>query len=462
MVVYAVIVLWPICGACQLPESDMPSEVTLLCYLNGDNDLALEVLHTLDLMETIGSSPSVNVVVLVDGHPAWLGPYPETWSGTRLLYLQADAQIGCITSPVIAEWGEADLGSSDTLEAFVRTALRRFPAKRYFFYAFVHGQGVIDTRKHDAQAPGKTMAISRDATSHSKMALDQFQRAMARALDGRSFDLMVLFSCLSSMVEVGYSVSDITHYLVASEDEIRLLNQPQGAFQVRGLKVEQMIDALHHNPNIDAKTLGRLLVNSHVENYRSDVLLWADQVSSDTVRLAASMALVDCRELPRLVGRLDVLATQLIAHVDDPIVLQSVDRALRLSQPFASFLNLEYYDLADFIRHLCTATDQAEIVSAGEQVLTQLQRRVIVYERHTRDRRAHGLSIYLSNPLVPQNIFESHQRMYRASRFSSATHWDEWIAHFRRAWTTLKTPEKRLKDQAVDSLRQSLGPHIRP
>jgi hypothetical protein len=460
--VFTAIVLWPISGTCQLPDSNAPSAVTLLCYLNGDNDLALEVLHTLDIMETIGSSPAVNVVVLVDGHPAWLGPYGEAWSGTRLLYLQADAHIGNITSPVIAEWGEADLGSSDTLEAFVREALRRFPAQRYLFYAFAHGQGVIDTHKLDIRAPGKTMSISRDTTNHSKMALDQFQQAMTNALGGRSFDLMVLFSCLSSMVEVGFSLSDITHYLVASEDEIRLLNQPQGAFQVRGLKVEQMIAALHRNPHIESRTLGHLLVNSHVENYRSDVLLWADQASSDTVRLAASMALVDCRELPRLAGHLDVLATHLIAHIDDADVLQSVDRALRLSQPFASFLNLEYYDLADFIRHLCTTIESPEIVSAGEQVLAQLQRRVIVYERHTRDRRAHGLSIYLSNPLIPQNIFESHQRMYRTSRFSSDTQWDEWIAHFRKAWKTFASPQEPFKGRAADSHGRSLGPRFRP
>jgi hypothetical protein len=415
------------------------SHVTLLCYLNGDNDLAQEVLHTLDMMETVGSSPQVNVVVLVDGHPDWLGAYADVRSGARLHYLERHPEIGRITSPVIAEWGEADLGSSDTVEAFVRIALKRFPAQRYIFFTFAHGQGVIDTKTLHHGPPGKALSISRDTTNGSKMTMEQFHNALYRALEGRSFDLMVMFSCLSGMVEVGYSFSDITRYLVASEDEIRLLNQPQGAFQVRGLKPEQMIAALHRNPGIDPQTLGRMMVDSHQQNYQDAAPLWADQPESETTRLAASMALVDCRRLPQLAGHLDQLAGRLMAAVGEPQIVSAVDRALHSSQRFASFLNLEYYDLADFTKHLLDAVGNRGIEKACQAVLKQLQQQVVVYERHTADRRANGLSIYLSNPLVPQNIFEAHHAMYRNCRFSRETRWDEWVALFRtfRNKTTL-------------------------
>ena len=120
-----------------------PAEVTILCYMNGDNDLAQEVLHALDMMETVGSSDTVNVVALVDSHPRWLAPYGAEWARTRLLHLKTDPEIGRIASPVIEEWGEADLGAPQTLERFVRTARQRFPAQRYVFYTFAHGQGVI-------------------------------------------------------------------------------------------------------------------------------------------------------------------------------------------------------------------------------------------------------------------------------------------------------------------------------
>lgn len=50
-------------------KTDSPV-VTILCYMNGDNDLSEEVLHTLDMIETAGSSERVNVIALVDGNGA--------------------------------------------------------------------------------------------------------------------------------------------------------------------------------------------------------------------------------------------------------------------------------------------------------------------------------------------------------------------------------------------------------
>jgi DNA-binding GntR family transcriptional regulator len=146
------------------------------------------------------------------------------------------------------------------------------------------------------------------------------------------------------------------------------------------------------------------------------------------------MALVDCQRLPELAGRIDVLAGRLIAAARDPQIISAIDRALHSSQQFPSFLNLEYYDLADFLKQLLDAAESPEIERTCRAVLKLLQQRVIVYERHTSDRQASGLSIYLSNPLVPQNIFEAHQAMYRNCRFSRDTRWDEWVGVFRTSW----------------------------
>jgi hypothetical protein len=260
------------------------------------------------------------------------------------------------------------------------------------------------------------------------------------------------------MVEVGYSFSDITRYLVASEDEIRLLNQPPGAFQVRGLKVEQMIAALHRDPGIDPEILGQMMVDSHYQSYRDAAPLRADQPQSVTTRLAASMALVDCQRLPELAGRLDMLAGRLMAAVEDPQIVSAVDGALRSSQQFPSFLNLEYYDLADFIEHLHDVVENPGIAKACRTVLKQLRQQVIVYERHTKDRRASGLSIYLSNPLVPQNIFDAHQAMYRNCRFSRDTRWDEWVSLFRAFWKKSTPPKTSIEPSETHGQALRSGP----
>lgn len=65
--------------------------------------------------------------------------------------------------------------------------------------------------------------------------------------------------------------------------------------------------------------------------------------------------------------------------------------------------------------------------TACTRVLNLLTTRVLLYSRHTSERRANGISIYFPHPLVPENIFQAHQAQYRENRFSRDTHWDEMI-----------------------------------
>ena len=383
-------------------------------------------------METVGSTAAVNVIALVDSHPGWLGPYDAAWSQTRLLHLRADPRIGRITSPVLEEWGEADMGAPQTLERFVRNALARFPAQRYLFYTFAHGQGVIDTRCYDPPAPpAKSVAFSRDDTSNQKMSLDQFHTALQNGLDGRRFDLMVLFSCLANMVEVGYTLSDVTDLLVSSQDEIRLVNEPPGKYQIRGLHFEDFIAGLQSRPAADIIALSRTLVDSHVDSYDQDVPLQPDISAAQTCRYAGSMALVDAAALPELGAALDHLARVLIRHADDPSSVRALYTALVATQPFASFLNLEYYDLQGFVQNLRTDMHLPDLESACDRVLDVLKARVLVYARQTPGGQANGMSIYFSHPHVPENIFQAHQLLYRANAFSRHTLWDEMIRAFR-------------------------------
>jgi hypothetical protein len=141
---------------------------------------------------------------------------------------------------------------------------------------------------------------------------------------------------------------------------------------------------------------------------------------------------VDCTEVPPLVASLDQLARKLISYSNHPNTLSAMRTALSQTQQFASFLNLEYYDLQGFVGNLRSQLRQPELVALCNQVLDHLVGKVILYERHTRDCNAMGLSVYLSNPLVPQNIYQVHHAMYVENRFSRETQWDEMIDVYRR------------------------------
>ena len=113
------------CGhAAPQTHGERPPKTVMLFYLNGDNDLGPEVLHCLDLLETVGSSAHLTILALVDGNEHHLGPYGELWRGTRLIKVMQDSEIGVIRSPVVVDYGELNLGAAETLEAFVRYGCR--------------------------------------------------------------------------------------------------------------------------------------------------------------------------------------------------------------------------------------------------------------------------------------------------------------------------------------------------
>ena len=72
-----------------------------MLYLNGDNNLTHEVLHAVDMLETVGSSDELNIIALVDGRPGSGHGYGQGWDGSKLLYITRDTRIGEINSLVL-------------------------------------------------------------------------------------------------------------------------------------------------------------------------------------------------------------------------------------------------------------------------------------------------------------------------------------------------------------------------
>ena len=89
--------------------------------------------------------------------------------------------------------------------------------------------------------------------------------------------------------------------------------------------------------------------------------------------------------------------------------------------------------MLDFFEHLAARTQDRHLRTLCLAVIDFMKTRVIIYEKHTEDCASNGLSIFFSNYTIPQNIFESHQAMYRRSAFSKDTSWDEMIDSIRRS-----------------------------
>ena len=409
---------------------------TVLCYMNGDNDLTDEALSAVDRMETVGSSDQLNIVALVDGHPYGISRFGAKWVGTKLLHITLDDNIANIDSRVLADWGEQDLGDPETLTRFIQVALELFPADRYIFCAFAHGKGVIDTGNLSGNVTGKSLGISPDATSASIMQLTAFEGALTAGLNGRRFSLTVLFSCLSGMVEIAYALSDVTDYVIASEDEIRLVNEPPGTHQLSGISLQDLLQRLKNNPEMATEALGRAIVDRYIEPYLQPVCIVGANGKKVACRYPAALALIDCRKIDKLAHALDELAVQLIADLKHPDfvipTLSALHASLSRMKSFKSFLNLEYYDLSEWLDHLAH-TAISDLISQKCRISAGIiKSEVIVTERHTQDMASGGIAIFFIHDLVPENIYRAHHAMYRQTRFGSNTRWHELIRTYRR------------------------------
>ena len=400
-----------------------------------------EVLHAVDRMETVGSSDEVNVFALVDGGSRATRSYGDDWTGTKFLHISRDDVIGRLGSRVVADLGEKNLADPRTLHDFVEGCLR-YAADRYILLLFSHGRGIINTRSLSLPGPQKTLSISPDDTDGAIMTHQQFQDALHRAMGANRFDLMVLFSCLTNMVEVGYSLRDTTRYLVASEDEIRLVNHPPGTFQIRGIKFEHILERLRDDPDVSAKELGQTVVDAFIDQYTRDIPLPGDDRGLSFKRFAGGLSLIDCSHYGAVANRLDRLARHIQTEIVDPsegkAMLKSFQRALSESQRYGSFMNLEYYDLKNFLENLNRQCRDPATKRYCMEAIDEISSKLIVYERHTEDCRSNGVSIYLSHFLIPENIYRSHRQMYKACMFSRETAWDEMIDLYR----------KRMKEKA--------------
>jgi len=455
--------LFGMCGTCALfllfqhsiRWAKPPSRCTVMCYMNGDNDLNAEVLHAVDMMETVGSSKYLNILALVDGSRNSQHGYGQIWESTRLLHIKKDDHIGVISSPVLQELGELDLGNPETLEKFIKSCLK-FPADRYIFCAFAHGQGIIETDSLGTSNRPKSLAISPDASSNRLMTQREFHEGLQKAMGGLKFDLMVFFSCLTNMVEVGYSLRNLTNYMLGSEDVIRIVNEPPGTFQIRGIRFEDLLREVKSNPSIPIVELGKKTVDGFIDQYRNETLILDTEGKARSIRYSGGLSLVRCENYQKLAVRLDRLAQVLyrkLMHDEEKDIkrfLAEMYGTMAACQRYQSFLNLEYYDLQDFLIRFQEAVTDRQIKKSCLEILKFVKDHIVIYEKHTSDSQSNGVSIYLSNFLVPDNIYDAHQAMYGASKFGQDTSWDEMIDLYR-----LKMGEL-YADILIDRIQESL------
>jgi len=371
---------WAIASPEEAPQL---KDWTFLVYLNGDN--TLDSFGPLDIneMEKVGSTDQINVVV------QWASKSAQK---TKRLLIQKDNDTTNITSPVIQDMGQVDMGDWHSLVDFINWGAKNYPAKHYFVDIWDHGNGW-----HIQSHRLSPLDLSWDDNTGHYITTQQLGSALTAASQaiGQKIDLYGSDACLMAMVEVATEVAPVVNTFVGSEEV-----EP-----VDGWPYDALLSRWNATPDAQATDVAKILTEEYVKSYQGG------SQGNEEVTFSA----LDLSKLSDLNAAVGKLASAIMG-------LSAADQQKIFSAGKAAqyFTNDDYVDLQDFINHVTSVG----IAPLDETLLKEVSQDVsaLVIDRQStaQYQNAMGVSIWLPSTM---DEFTQYSPAYNALRFDSDTHW---------------------------------------
>ena len=365
-----------------VPAAASLKKWTVMVYVNGRNNLEYWGLTDVNEMETVGSSPDVNVVVEL-GRTTSYAVSDGDWAGSRRYLIWKDDDPYHIASPVLQEIPQPDMGDWKHLVEFGGWAKQNFPAQHYMLIVWNHGSGWNKLLKADTL---KGISYDYDTKNH----ISTPQLAQALAAIGK-VDVYASDACLMQMAEVDYEIRKAADYIVGSEE-----SEPG-----EGFTYDALLNPLVNRPGMTAEDLGRLAVNSYADHYQP-------------LNKGTTMSLVRTSALPALLSNASAFA--------DAVMNSNALEAAKKARTEARKFYFPYdKDLYDFVRLAMSYVQTPEVSGAGKKLLAFLERDLVIYHRYTGEKyvNTHGLSVYLPDDKYNPN--------YDELAWSKAGSWNEFV-----------------------------------
>ena len=310
------------------PPPELAREWTVMVYLAGDNNLAVDGIFDIDEMEAAGVDPRVQVVVQAEFSPAQLAQYKcgaECFHRPNFnTFRYAITGAGTETNGpngAAEDIGNVNMTDPAQLRAFINWGKQAYPAKKYMVVLWNHGGGYVGLLQDETSA-GSTL-----------MSLDGLKAGLTGVgpIDVVDFDM-----CLMGGYETLEKLNGLTQYAVFSEEVVPGEGNPYTS----------IIDGLQANPGMGGRELSSLLVDRFNANYEGG--------KASTTKSAYALA-----GLASFENALGAFATQLRQEVG--ALKPAIAEAARASQKFS------YPELTDVVSFL----DSLDARVAGSAALRQ-------------------------------------------------------------------------------------------
>ncbi len=213
---------------------------TIMTFINGKNNLEIAGLFNVNQMESVGSDKNMNIVVELGRMKGQEGDVDVDgdWTGSRRLYVMKDKDDEKVTSPVMMETKNVDMGDYKRIVDFVKWTKVNYPAKKYMLIIWNHGTGWFDPSKEKKIAD---KGISYDDETGNYVRTIEIGKILKEA---GKVDILAFDACLMQMAEVAYEVKDYAEVVIGAEETVPGYGYPYDMF-LGALK--QMPDASAEN-----------------------------------------------------------------------------------------------------------------------------------------------------------------------------------------------------------------------
>jgi len=194
---------------------------TFAVFMNGDNNCEEGVTPDLNELELVGSGDGVNVVVQADRIDGYATDDGD-WTGTRRYFITADGDPHTVSSTVVEDLGELDMGDPQVLSDFLVWADTNYPAERMALVIWNHGDSWL---MNLTGTPGDHVSqlVSSDDTDGNSISIaeGELYTALDAVVQQRGpLDLIGFDACLMASWEVAHSLKDQALYMTGSETVI--------------------------------------------------------------------------------------------------------------------------------------------------------------------------------------------------------------------------------------------------
>ncbi|MBI4801324.1 MAG: hypothetical protein HY796_02260 [Elusimicrobia bacterium] len=372
------------------PKPKTPKEWTIMVFLNAKNDLERFGMYDINEMEMIGSSGKVNIVVQmgrIEGYDSTDGD----WKGVRRYLIKKDSDTKKISSPVVEDLGEADMGDWRNVPAFTNWAKAKYPAKKYMLIMWNHGSGWEKNARTRI-----TKGISYDEQSGNHINTPELGQALAQA---GKLDVYGADACLMQMAEVAYEIQDNITYIVSSEE-----TEPGD-----GYTYNDFLKPVIAKPAMTAEELAKTAVNAYSDHYTN-------------LKQGFTQSVVKSAAIPQFTALTNDWV-KAVMTAGDKIIVKT---ALSSAQSFAISENKDLYHV---VKLVSDASSSQAVKTSGAALMSYISRDLVILNRRGNGQggwygpeiydNSFGIAVYLPGSSIGPG--------YENLKWFAAAQWDEFI-----------------------------------